>query len=98
MFSDFKSRGFGLEDSQLQRVDRMDRLILIMALALYWAVSTGRWAAENAALPVEKKTQGTPPKKVARSLTSFFKRGLRRIQTCLQAICGLPALWSVWRN
>lgn len=55
MFSDFKSRGFGLEDSQLQRVDRMDRLILIMALALYWAVSTGMWAAENAALPVEKK-------------------------------------------
>ena len=37
MFSDFKSRGFGLEDSQLQRVDRMDRLILVMALALYWA-------------------------------------------------------------
>jgi hypothetical protein len=55
MFSDFKSRGFGLEDSQLQRVDRMDRLILIMSLALYWAVSTGMWAAENAALPVEKK-------------------------------------------
>ena len=55
MFSDFKSRGFGLEDSQLQRVDRMDRLILIMALALYWAVSTGMWASENAALPVEKK-------------------------------------------
>ena len=58
MFSDFKSRGFGLEDSQLQRVDRMDRLILIMALALYWAVSTGMWAAENAALPVEKKRKG----------------------------------------
>ena len=55
MFSDFKSRGFGLEDSQLQRVDRMDRLILVMALALYWAVSTGMCAAENAALPVEKK-------------------------------------------
>ena len=55
MFSDFKSRGFGLEDSQLQRTDRMDRLILVMALALYWAVSTGMWAAENAALPVEKK-------------------------------------------
>ena len=55
MFSDFKSRGFGLEDSQLQRVDRMDRLILVMALALYWAVSTGMWASQNAALPVEKK-------------------------------------------
>ena len=55
MFSDFKSRGFGLEDSQLQRTDRMDRLILIMTLALYWAVSTGMWAAANAALPAEKK-------------------------------------------
>lgn len=55
MFSDFKSRGFGLEDSQLQRTDRMDRLILVMTLALYWAVSTGMWAAENAALPAEKK-------------------------------------------
>ena len=57
MFSDFKSRGFGLENSQLQRVDRMDRLILVMTLALYWAVSTGMWAAEHAALPVEKKRQ-----------------------------------------
>ena len=55
MFSDFKSRGFGLEDSQLQRTDRMDRLILVMTLALYWAVSTGMWAAVHAALPVEKK-------------------------------------------
>ena len=57
MFSDFKSRGFGLEDSQLQRTDRMDRLILVMSLALNWAVSTGRWASENAALPIEKKRQ-----------------------------------------
>jgi hypothetical protein len=32
MFSDFKSRGFGLEDSHLQRVERLDRLILVMAL------------------------------------------------------------------
>jgi hypothetical protein len=55
MFSDFKSRGFGLEDSQLQRTDRMDRLILVMTLALYWAVSTGMWAATHAALPAEKK-------------------------------------------
>jgi hypothetical protein len=63
MFSDFKSRGFGLEDSQLQRVDRMDRLILIMALALYWAVSTGMWASQNAALPVEKKRKARVQKR-----------------------------------
>ena len=63
MFSDFKSRGFGLEDSQLQRTDRMDRLILVMTLALYWAVSTGMWAAKNAALPAEKKRPALLPRR-----------------------------------
>ena len=42
MFSDFKSRGFGIEDTQLRYADRLDRLILVMALALYVAVSTGQ--------------------------------------------------------
>jgi hypothetical protein len=55
MFSDFKSRGFGLENSHLQRVDRMNRLMLVMTLARYWAVSTGMWAAVHTAIPAEKK-------------------------------------------
>ena len=42
MFSDFKTRGFGLEDSQIRYPDRLARLMLIMALALYFAVSTGQ--------------------------------------------------------
>jgi hypothetical protein len=45
LFSDTKTRGFNLEDSQLRRADRIERLILILPLALYWAVSTGMWAA-----------------------------------------------------
>jgi hypothetical protein len=31
MFSDFKSRGFGIEDTQIRYPDRLDRLILVMA-------------------------------------------------------------------
>ena len=34
MFSDFKSRAFQLEDTQLQAADRFDRLLLIMTLVL----------------------------------------------------------------
>lgn len=41
MFSDFKSRGFGVTHSHLTHADRLERLILIMSLALYWATSTG---------------------------------------------------------
>lgn len=41
MFSDFKSRGFSITKTQLQHTDRIERLILVLTIALYWAVSTG---------------------------------------------------------
>ena len=56
MFSDFKSRGFGVEDTQIQHPDRLARLLLVMALALYCAVSTGQWDAEHHPVPAEKNT------------------------------------------
>ncbi len=63
MFSDFKSRGFGIEDTQIRYADRLDRLILIMSLALYSAVSTGLWDAVHHATPSEKKAQPISPGK-----------------------------------
>jgi hypothetical protein len=57
MFSDFKSRGFGIEQTHIQHSQRLSRLILVMALALYWAVSTGMWDAVNNPTPDEKKAQ-----------------------------------------
>jgi hypothetical protein len=41
MFSDFKSRGFGITQTHLKHADRIERLILVLAIAFYWAVSTG---------------------------------------------------------
>lgn len=41
MFSDFKTRGFCITKTQLQHTDRIERLILVLTLALYWAASTG---------------------------------------------------------
>jgi hypothetical protein len=41
MFSDLKSRGFGITQTHLKHADRIERLMLIMTIALYWAVSTG---------------------------------------------------------
>src|SRR5687768_4845303 len=55
MFSDFKSRGFGVEDTQIQHPDRLARLLLVMALAIYTAVSTGQWDAVANPTPAEKK-------------------------------------------
>lgn len=49
MFSDLKSRGFGLMESKIQRPDRLEKLILIMTIALHWAVSCGLHARQKAA-------------------------------------------------
>jgi len=54
MFSDVKSRRFGIQDTQIQYPDRLGRLILVMSLALYWAISTGMWDAAENPTPAEK--------------------------------------------
>ncbi len=47
--SDLKSRGFGLRQSPLQKPARLERRILVMSLARYWAVSCGAFAKQQAA-------------------------------------------------
>lgn len=56
MFSDFKSRGFGLMQSQIEKPERLERLILIMAMAMYWAVSVGVFSEAQDAVREQKNT------------------------------------------
>ncbi|MGZ5031128.1 MAG: transposase, partial [Methylobacter sp.] len=59
MFSDFKSRGFELENSQLRQADRLERLVLIMALApCIGAFASGALRRRIARRP-SKKNAGT---------------------------------------
>ena len=60
MFSDFKSRGFQLEDTQLRAADRLDRLLVIMALAMHWCVRVGQEEARDHPTPLEKKRKHKP--------------------------------------
>lgn len=41
LFSDMKTRGFGITKTQLKDPVRIERLMLVLAIACYWAVSTG---------------------------------------------------------
>ena len=66
-FSDFKSRGFQLEDTQLQAPDRLDRLILIMTLAMYWCVRIGRDDALYNPTSLEKKPTRRPIRTIGAS-------------------------------
>jgi hypothetical protein len=55
MFSDFKGRGFALEDSQLEHADRLERLVLVMSLAMHWCVRVGQEDVLHRPTPLEKK-------------------------------------------
>lgn len=47
MFSDFKSRGFSLTQTHIRFADRLERLIMVLAIALHWAVSMGLYHEKN---------------------------------------------------
>ena len=67
MFSDFKTRGFGITQSQIRKPDRLARLILVLAIAMYWAVSTGASEERYVAQRGEKRGFKKPDDPYARS-------------------------------
>jgi hypothetical protein len=86
MFSDFKSRGFSIVDTHLKHEDRIERLILIATIALYWAVSVG-------ITPPSPEEAAFSKKKLYRSKCSPFKRGLRLISNMLSYLCFSHSMW-----
>jgi hypothetical protein len=60
MFSDFKSRGFGITKTHLQHDERIERLILILTIALYWCVSSGMQPTSEKTKHSKKNYQDQP--------------------------------------
>ncbi len=89
MFSDFKTRGFGITETQLEHADRIERLILVMALAMYWSTSAGM--SDETPLPKS-------PSKRFRSWCSLFTTGLRLIIRVIRHGLPVPPLWARWKT
>lgn len=62
MFSDYKSRGFNLEDTHLEAPDRLGRMLLLMALALYWCTDVGHRDSIENPTPTEKSPKSDRPR------------------------------------
>lgn len=82
-FSDFKSRGFELEDSHLEHAERLERLMLIMAVAMYWCVRVGRNDAVQRPTPLEKKPKRRPTPTIGASENSTAARCLGSPEDCV---------------
>nr|VFJ96637.1 MAG: hypothetical protein BECKH772A_GA0070896_101072 [Candidatus Kentron sp. H]VFK06048.1 MAG: hypothetical protein BECKH772C_GA0070978_103232 [Candidatus Kentron sp. H] len=61
MFSDFKSRGFGPEDTRIEDANRIHNLILVMVLAIIGVCASGMMTPLTTKLPRKKafNMQGT---------------------------------------
>ena len=92
MFSDFKSHGFGIQDTQIQYPDRLGRLILVMSLALHWAVSTGMWDAAENPTPAEKKIEAAAQKTRQKQAVLVHARTARSCQTYASSPAATKAL------
>lgn len=57
LFSDMKTRGFNITKTQLRDPRRIERLILILTIACYWAVSTGMQPRQSKKRISKKKKQ-----------------------------------------
>lgn len=67
LFSCLKSRGFRFEETHLTELERVEKLVAILGIALAFAHITGEWQHERKAIRI--KSHG-------RKERSFFRRGL----------------------
>jgi hypothetical protein len=86
MFSDLKSRGFDITKTHLEQPARIKRLILVLTIALYWAVSTG-------AQTPQPNAHNASPKKTERSSLSLFTNGIRSLLRAALNMIKIPILW-----
>lgn len=77
LFASLKTRGFNLEDTHLTQLDRLSKLMSVLAVAFCWAHKVGEW--KNEIKPIKIKKHG-------RKAISFFHHGLNSLRRML---CGL---------
>ncbi|WP_420882940.1 IS4 family transposase [Zooshikella ganghwensis] len=85
LFGCLKSRGFDLESTHLQDLERLEKLFFVCALALAWSFKLGIW--QNSLKPLKLKKHGRKSK-------SLFRLGLDYLHRILvEGNANLSVFW-----
>jgi hypothetical protein len=76
MFSDFKSRGFSRMHTHIRIAERLERLVLVLSLALHWAVSAGLAHEKQHPDHAEKRGPKNPKDPLSRFLNAASGRSI----------------------
>ena len=85
LFGCFKGRGFNFEDTHITQMDRIKKLLVLLAVALAWAHKTGEWISE--ARPIKIKKHGRPA-------VSLFRYGLDYLTDAVMKVFYQPNLFK----
>lgn len=72
LFATLKTRGFNLESTHFCHVERLSKLMALLALAFCWAMLTGLWQHQQSPIPL--KAHGRRAKSLFRSGCDFLRR------------------------
>lgn len=67
LFGCLKGRGFNFEDTHITQMDRIKKLLVLLAIAFAWAHKTGEWKSEERSIKIKKH---------GRRAVSLFRVGL----------------------
>lgn len=77
LFGSLKTKGFNLEDTHITKLDRLSKLMAILAIAFCWAHKIGEW--QNEVKPIKIKKHG-------RKAISLFHSGVNKLRNIF---CGV---------
>ena len=72
LFGCLKTRGFNLEDTHITRLDRLGKLMAVLAVAFCWAHKVGEW--KNEVTPIKIKKHGRHAMSLFRSGVNILRR------------------------
>ena len=74
LFQNFKGRGFNFEQTHITALDRLEKMMVLLALTLCWAHKVGEWRAIQKPIPLNRYKDSQRPQ------FSYFRYGLDLLQ------------------
>jgi hypothetical protein len=85
LFGCLKGRGFHFEDTHITQMDRIKKILVLLAIAFCWAHKTGEWQHETK--PIKIKKHGRPS-------VSLFRYGLDYLVNAILNVFSRPELFE----
>lgn len=81
LFSTLKGRGFRFEETHMTTLERVEKLMVVLAIGFCWAHKVGEWKAAKKAIKIKRHRNSSRPQ------NSFFRYGFDFIRELLVNPC-----------